>query len=261
MAQLRSANIWLTGASSGIGEALALELGRRGARLALSARRGEVLESLVHRIKSAGGDARAFPVDVTDIEALKTTQQAIRSELGPIDILIANAGTHIFSVPENFDSAEYLFLMDTNYGGMLRAIEAALPDMLCRGKGEIVGMASLAGFRGLPRAAAYGASKAAMIHFLESIRFHLKYNNIGVTIVNPGFVKTPLTDKNDFFMPFLTSPEKAARIICDGIERGRKEISFPIPFNWLLKLMRILPYPLYEWLISLEWHRHRKQRL
>ena len=114
-------------------------------------------------------------------------------------------------------------------------------------------MASLAGYRGLPRAGAYGASKAAAIHFLESIRFHLKTKGITISIVNPGFVKTPLTDKNDFRMPFLIDSDKAAKIICNGIERGKREIAFPWPFKWVLKIARILPDPIYERIVDRCW--------
>jgi short-subunit dehydrogenase len=247
--------VWITGASSGIGRALAFEFAKRGAVCALTSRSKEVLEELCGLIKKQNGKSEAYAGDVTDLEQMTRLANQIASELGPIDILMANAGTHIFSKPEMFDTKEYLNLMDINYGGILRSIEAVLPAMQDRGKGHIVGMASLAGFRGLPRAAAYGASKAAISHFLESARFHLEPFHIKVTIVNPGFVRTPLTDKNDFHMPFLTEPEKAAGIICSGIARERKEISFPAPFNWILKFMRVIPYFLYSSIINEIWKR------
>lgn len=251
---LRGTTIWLTGASSGIGRALAIELGRRGARLAITARNATQLQEVVEIIKSANGTASSYPGDVQNLEQLKEITARIASDFGaPIDMLIANAGTHIETHPEKFDSKEYLFIMDLNFGGMLRSIEAVLPSMLSRKRGHIVGVASLAGFRGLPRAGAYGASKSAMIHFLESVRYHLVRQGLFVTIVNPGFVKTPLTDKNDFKMPFLTSAEKAATIIADGLEKKRKDISFPIPFSWFLKLARIIPYPIYERIVERLW--------
>jgi len=252
--------IWITGASSGIGTALAHELAKRKAKLALTARRIGVLEDLVKELRGLGAEAISVPADVQDSTALASAVKKIEETLGPVDILIANAGTHVFSKPEQFDSKEYLNLMDINLGGILRAIEAVLPSMQKRGVGHIVGMASLAGYRGLPRAAAYGASKAAIIHFLESARFHLERINIPITIVCPGFVRTPLTDKNDFKMPFLVTPEKAAVLICNGIEKQKKEISFPIPFNWFLKLTRIIPYPLYEFLTKKLWQRMNGSR-
>lgn len=249
------AKIWITGATSGIGEALALELGRRGAKCFLTARRNDILAQLCARIVAAGGSAESYPGDVTDLPALQAIIGSIERDHGPIDIVIANAGNHIFSVPERFDSAEYIGLMDLNFGGMLRTIEASLPRMLERKTGRIVGMASMAGFRGLPRAAAYGASKAAMIHFLESLRYHLERSGIAVTIINPGFVRTPLTDKNDFKMPFLVEPDHAARIIADGLERDKDEIIFPWPFSWVMSLMRIIPECIYRPLIKIVWRR------
>lgn len=250
---LKGRCVWLTGASSGIGEALAYELARRGAKVAMTARRGEVLEQIAERIREQGGEAWSFPGNVTDVAEMKRVVESIESAVAPIDLAIPNAGTHIFTVPENFNSAEYLSIMQLNFGGILFCIEAVLPRMLERGRGYLAPVASLAGYRGLPRAAAYGASKAAAIHFLESIRFHLKLKGITVSIVNPGFVKTPLTDKNDFKMPFLVDAERAARIICRGIERGKREIAFPWPFTWVLKLGRVLPAPLYERIVDRCW--------
>jgi short-subunit dehydrogenase len=245
--------VWLTGASSGIGESLALELARRGARLALTARRAEVLEVLASRIRESGGVAESFPGDVTNLEEMKGVVRRIESTLGPVDLAIPNAGTHVFTKPEEFNSQEYIDLMNINYGGMLRCIEAVLPGMLERRQGYLAPVASLAGTRGLPRAAAYGASKAAMNHFLESIRFHLRRHEIVVTVINPGFVKTPLTDKNDFKMPFLVTPEDSARIICDGLEWCKREIAYPWQMNLLVKFGRLLPAPIYERIVDRLW--------
>ncbi|MFM9996657.1 MAG: SDR family NAD(P)-dependent oxidoreductase [Phycisphaerales bacterium] len=246
MYRLAGKRVWLTGASTGIGRALALELAARGAVCGLTARSEDALRTLHAEVEGRGGRAIVVPGDVTDLARMKAVAAELNDRLGGIDILIANAGTHLFTRPERFDSEEYLGLMNLNYGGMVRCIEAVLPFMLPRREGRIVGVSSLAGFRGVPRAAAYGASKAAMINFLESLRFHLSRERIGVTIVNPGFVRTPLTDKNDFHMPFLIDADRAARIMCAGIARGRDEISFPVPFNWMIKAMRVIPYPLYK---------------
>jgi len=250
---IKDSCVWVTGASSGIGEALTIELARRGARVAITARRADVLESLRSSLGEYAGQVACFPGDVRNLDEMKRIVAAVEAHFGPIDIAIPNAGTHIFSVPEEFNSKEYLDLMELNFGGMLHCIEAVLPGMLGRGRGAIAPVASLAGYRGLPRAAAYGASKSAMIHFIESIRFHLVRKGITISIVNPGFVKTPLTDKNDFRMPFLVDATQAARIICNGIERGKREIAFPFPFNWVLKVARILPAPLYEALVNRCW--------
>ena len=139
----------------------------------MTARNEQALEALRVEIESHGGRALVLPGDVTDANRMKAIATELEAQLGGIDILVANAGTHVFTQPEHFDAREYLALMDLNHGGMLRCIEAVLPAMLKRGSGRIVGISSLAGLRGVPRAAAYGASKAAMINFLESIRFHL----------------------------------------------------------------------------------------
>lgn len=252
---LTGKRIWLTGASMGIGRAVALELAARGAVVALTARSEQQLEDVRQEIAGRGGSSIVVPGDVTDAARMTAIATELQGELGGVDILIANAGTHLFTRPEAFDAEEYLELMDLNYGGMLRCIEAVLPSMLARRSGRIVGVASLAGLRGVPRAAAYGASKAAMISFLESLRFHLARADVQVTIVNPGFVRTPLTDKNDFNMPFLMDADRAAEVMCNGIAKGKDEISFPIPFSWMIKLMRIVPYPLYALIMRRAWKR------
>lgn len=255
MTSLDGKRIWLTGASLGIGRALAHELATRGAQTVLTSRSEETLNAVRREVEKLGGKAVVKPGDVTDLERMKAIALEIESELGGVDILIANAGTHIVTRPEEFDTSEYLDLMDINYGGTLRCIEAVLPGMLACKSGRIVGVASLAGMRGLPQAAAYCASKGAIINFFQSMRIHLKEHEIGVTIVNPGFVRTPLTDKNDFHMPFLIEPEKAARIICSGIAHDRSEISFPIPFSWTIRLLRVIPYPIYNWIMTRVWRR------
>jgi short-subunit dehydrogenase len=255
MTSLQGKRIWLTGGSLGIGRSLAHELGTRGASVVLTARNEEALDSVRREVESIGGKVSIKPGDVTDLERMKEIASEVETEWGGIDILIANAGTHIPSEPVQFDTDEYLNLMDINYGGAVRCMEAVMPGMLERKSGRIVAVASLAGLRGMPTAAAYSASKGAMINFFQSSRFHLQEHNIGVTIVNPGFVRTPLTDKNDFHMPFLIEPEKAARIICNAIARGRSEVSFPIPFSWTIRLLRVIPHPIYNWIMTRVWRR------
>lgn len=259
MESLNNKIIWITGASSGIGEAFAEECVKRGARVALTARRAEALSQLVERINSKQGGsearARAYPADVSSTEALKGVVAAIEAELGPIDIVVANAGINEYVSLGSFSAEAYLSVMNVNYGGLLRCIEAVLPGMRARGRGRIAGVASIAGFRGLPTSGAYGASKSAMIHFLESIRFQLEPLGIGVTVINPGFVKTPMTDTNDFHMPFLMNCSDAVACMADGLERGAKEITFPWLFSRILKGGRILPFPLYEWIVRKVWSR------
>jgi short-subunit dehydrogenase len=249
MRSLSGARVWLTGASSGIGEALVPPLLRRGARVAVSARRAERLEALAQRWRANGGEVLVVPLDATDRPAVLAAARRIEEAWGGIDVAIFNAGTHTPSTSDGFDSAQFVDTMTLNYFGVIYGIEAVLPAMLARGSGHIVGVASLAGYRALPRAPAYGASKAALILALDSIRFDLEPRGITVTTVNPGFVKTPLTDKNTFKMPFLMDVEDAAAIMVRDIERQKRESHFPVPFSWMLKLLRILPFPLYRLLI------------
>ena len=252
---LRDKIVWLTGAGSGIGEGLALELARRGAQVALTGRTRETLETVARDIAHGGGKAVVIPADVTKADEIQNGYRTLVTSLGTPHIVIANAGTHIETWPEQFKGSEYLSIMDINFGGMIRLFDAVLPEMIARKEGTIVGVASLAGFRGLPRAAAYGASKSAIIHFLESIRFHLRHCGVRVVTINPGFVKTPLTDKNDFHMPFLLTIEESARAICDGLEAEKTTISYPPLFALLFRVMRILPEWLYNFLVEKQWQR------
>lgn len=245
--------VWITGASSGIGEHLAYELAKRGARLALSARRSELLATVCQNINKANPAAWSFPTDVLKQDSLSQTQQQILKQLGPIDIVVANAGSHIESKPEEFNAQEYLYIMDLNFGGVIRTVQAALPDFIKRRQGQVVVVSSLAGYRGLPSAAAYGASKAALTHFYESSRFHLQPLGIDVKIISPGFVRTPLTDKNKFSMPFLVEPEKAACIIANGIASKQNEVAFPFVFSRFMKFMQMLPSPIYNYFVSKRW--------
>ncbi len=250
MPQLEDSTIWLTGASSGIGEALARRLARIPCRLAISARRADVLEKLAGELNEGPATVRAFPLDVTDRDAVRQTTDAIAGAFGPVDVLIANAGTYKPDDPEHFDAEICDDTMRLNFSGAVYCIEAVMPAMIERRSGYIVGVSSLVGYRGLPRASAYGASKAALINFLEALRFGLHHHGVQVSIVNPGFVKTPLTDKNDFEMPFLMPADRAVEVMVRGMERGKKEIYFPWQLAWIFKLMRVLPFPLYHRLIA-----------
>jgi NADP-dependent 3-hydroxy acid dehydrogenase YdfG len=247
---LRDRVTWITGASSGIGEALIAQLVARGARVAISARREERLRTLAHAWRTRGADVAAFPLNVIDRAANATTVAAIEAALGPIDLAIFNAGGHLKGSGRRFDGRQYVDIMELNYCGVVYGLEAVLPGMLERRRGHVAGVASLTGYRPIPTAGAYGASKAALIHMLDAIRFDLEPRGIAVTVVNPGFVKTPLTDRNRFPMPFLMPVDRAAEIIVSGLERERREVHFPKRLSWTLKAMRVLPYPLYEWIIG-----------
>lgn len=250
MSELKNKIVWITGASTGIGKSLAVLAAQKGAKVAITARSKDTLIAVVNQITAAGNTAFAFEGDVTSIAQMKDVSKQIEQKFGPIDILVSNAGTYAPTDPASFSSETYQDIMRLNYGGLLTCIEAVLPSMLLRSNGYIVGVASLVGYRGLPRACSYGASKAAVINFLESLRFDVEPYGISVSVVNPGFVKTPLTDKNDFEMPFLIDSDEAAKAIVKGLENKDFEIHFPKSLSYIFKLLRILPYSLYHTLIS-----------
>lgn len=225
----------ITGASSGIGQALARELSRRGWELLLLARRVELIEKLPR--------SQAVACDVTDADAVK---QAVR---GPFDLAIANAGVGIRNHAAKFSLADAEHVLRVNVFGMLYLFDAVVPSMIERRSGRFAGIASVAGLRGIPSAAPYSASKAAMQTFLEASRVELASYGVGVTIVNPGFIATPMTAKNRFPMPLMMTPERAARIIVDGIERGKRVVEFPRRISLLMRAVRIMPDPLYDRLV------------
>jgi short-subunit dehydrogenase len=230
--------VWVAGASSGIGAALVLELAARGCRVAASARRADRLDELA---ASAAGEVLPVPLDVTDRAATLAAAESIRARLGAIDLAVLNAAYWGQFRVETWDTDVIRRHFDTNVLGMVHGIEAVLPDMRRRRHGAIAGVASLAGYRGFPRSEAYGATKAAEINLLESLRIDLHPAGIAVHTVCPGFVRTDLTAKNTFRMPFMLEPDDAARRIVRGIERGKAEIAFPLPMAALMKTARIVP--------------------
>ena len=247
---LENARIWLTGASSGIGEALVPALTAAGARLAITARRADRLEALAAAHARPGRPILVLPADVTDRDAVRRAVQAVEREWGGIDLALLNAGTGKGVAVRAFDTGTFRSIMDVNFFGVLHGIEAVLPGMLERRAGRIAGVASLAGYRAGPGLAGYGSSKAALIHVLESLRFGLARYGIGVTVINPGFVRTPMTAVNRYWMPALMPVDRAAARIVRGLRRDRKEIHFPRRLSWTLKVLRILPFPVYERIIS-----------
>lgn len=242
--------IWLTGASSGIGEAFARRLFRLPCKLAITARNQEKLNELVAASANHPAEVRAYAGDVTKRERMREIVKEIGQDFGTLDVMVANAGTHVPTEVTEFDVEQYRNIAEINYFGVLNCIDAVLPGMREREAGHIVGVSSVAGYRGLPRAAAYGASKAAVTHFLESLRLDVEEFGIAVSVVSPGFVKTPLTDKNDFEMPFLISAEQAAEEMLKGIEKKDFEIHFPKRFTLFLKFLRILPIRWYHFVIK-----------
>ncbi len=237
--------IWITGAGKGIGRALALELGARGNIVAASARTQADLDTLVTEGAARGASIHPYRLDVTDSEAVARTAEDIARNLGPLELAVLNAGTHSEVSVDNFDLAEFRRVMETNVMGAANGLSALLPGMIARRRGRIALVASVAGYRGLPSAGAYSASKAALIALGEALKPELEQAGVGLVLINPGFVDTPLTRRNTFPMPFLMEPRKAARIIADGLEKNRFEIVFPWQMSLLMKLLRILPYPLF----------------
>jgi NAD(P)-dependent dehydrogenase (short-subunit alcohol dehydrogenase family) len=232
---------WITGASSGIGRALALHLARDGWRVAASARNADALAALA----AASPGIVPVPLDVTDERAVAAAVAAIEDAHGPIALAVLNAGTHEAMGAEDFSAAPLRRLIDLNLMGVANALAALLPRMRARRAGHIAVVASLAGYRGLPTAAAYGASKAAVIVLCEALKPDCDRLGITLQLVNPGFVATPLTARNRFTMPFLMPLERATAAFARGLRSRRFEIVFPWRFAMLMKLLRLLPYRLY----------------
>jgi len=241
---------WVVGASSGIGAAVARELQSRGAGVAISARRADLLADV------AAGTMLAVPADVTDPVSLTAAAARIRDELGPIDVVIISAGSWQQMEAGNWDTATFNNIVTVNLIGMSNAIAAVLPAMLTRGSGVIAGIASVAGYRGLAGSEAYGATKAAQINLLESLRISVARSGVRVTTICPGFVRTDLTAGNTFPMPFMIEADAAARSICDGLERGRTEIVFPVRMAVVMKVARLVPA--YVW--AAFWSRSSRPR-
>ncbi|HET7705669.1 MAG TPA: SDR family NAD(P)-dependent oxidoreductase, partial [Thermoanaerobaculia bacterium] len=233
----------ITGASSGIGLALAQELDRRGWELALLARRTELLTEAVATLKRA----TAVTCDVTSATAVADAVRRAESALGgPFDLAVANAGIGYPTRAAKFDAEAAGEIIRVNVIGMINLFSAVVPSMIERRSGRFAGVASLAGHRGLPTASAYSSSKAAMQSFLEASRIELAPYGVGVTIINPGFIVTPMTAKNRFRMPFLMKADRAATIIADGLERGKRVIEFPRPMSIATRFMRHLPDAVYD---------------
>lgn len=239
--------VFLTGASSGIGEALALAMAKRGATLGLAARREELLKELAEKCEQVGGKARYFAVDVIDAKAVAAAAKALRSEFGKIDILIANAGIGgNNSETRNFNAEAVAQVININLLGAVNAVSAVLPSMLENKSGQLVAVSSLAGFRGLPKSAAYSASKAGMTAFFESVRLDVQHKGVAVTIIQPGFIKTPLTSGRANKMPFLMELEDSIPLFLNAIERGKKFAAFPWQLATFVRLARIFPANLYD---------------
>ncbi|MFG1815410.1 SDR family NAD(P)-dependent oxidoreductase [Kribbella sp. NPDC049174] len=240
--ELTGRRTWIVGASSGIGAALARELADRGARVAVSARRVSELQDV------AAGRMAVVPVDITDAEAVRQAADRVVEELGGLDIVVLSAG--YWKQLKEFDAESFQRHLDVNLSGMAHCLDAVIPRLQAAHAGLIVGIASVAGYRGLPGAEAYGATKAAQINLLEALRANLRPDGINVVTVCPGFVATEMTRSNSFPMPFIISAPRAAREIADGIERRTTRITFPWQMAWLARLAKIVPDNLWTRLLA-----------
>jgi NAD(P)-dependent dehydrogenase (short-subunit alcohol dehydrogenase family) len=231
--ELTGRRIWIVGASSGIGAALAGALDARGAHVAVSARRESALRDL------AGDRMAVVPVDITDGPAVRRAAAQVVDELGGLDIVVLSAG--YWKQLKEFDAKAFQQHLDVNLSGMANCLEAVIPLMEAAGAGIIVGISSVAGLRGLPGSEAYGATKAAQINLLESLRVGLAPKGVDVLTVLPGFVDTEMTSTNQFPMPFMVTAPVAARMIADGIERRQAKIVFPWQMGIFAKLAPLVP--------------------
>jgi short-subunit dehydrogenase len=238
--------VWLIGASSGIGEALAEELLQAGARVALSARRKDRLEA----IANDNTNALVLPFDIIDRQAWHQQHEHILAQFGGIDLIVFCAADYHPERSWELDADDAAHTLAVNLSSVYTGLATVLPDMLANGTGGIAIVASVAGYLGLPNASVYGPSKAALINLAELLYVDLHPRGLNVYLINPGFVKTPLTDKNNFTMPAMQTPQAAAQEICRGLASGLFEIHFPRRFTFALKLAGLLPYRIRFALIS-----------
>jgi short-subunit dehydrogenase len=237
---------WITGASTGIGRELAIKLARDGVQVAASARSADRLGELAR----AQSGIVPVPVDVADRVAVAAAYRHVLAAIGSIDLAVLNAGVWHPMAASDYDAERVAQSMTVNYLGIAHALEPLIPGMIAAGKGHLALVASVAGYRGLPKAAAYAPSKAAVISLAEVLRLELSRHGITVTLVNPGFVETPMTAVNEFPMPYMMKAEDAADRILSGLKRGKFEIAFPWQLVTMLKLLRVMPNSLYLRLAS-----------
>lgn len=237
MSAVKGKTFWVIGASEGLGREIAKGLVGAGANVVLSARSEDRLQQLALEL----GAARPLAMDVTDITSVSNAV----SKLGPVDGVVYNAGAYAPMRSQDWDSEAALAMLDVNFAGALRVLGHIVPDFASQGRGDITLIGSLAGYQGLPAAIGYGASKAALISLAETMRHDLRGSGVTVRVVNPGFIKTRLTEKNDFSMPQLMTAERAAGHVVRAIGKKRFRTDFPRPFCWAIKLLALLP----DWLI------------
>ena len=238
----------ITGASSGIGKGLALELAARGASIGLVARRQNLLDEIVNTVRLRGKKAYAIAVDVRDADAMRFAADRIRDQLGPIDILIANAGIGTATHISQLDPIHVANVMSINVLGAANSVAAVVAQMIERGEGQLVAISSLAAYRGLAKSAAYCASKAAVSAYFESIRIDLRGTGVDVTIIHPGFIKTALTAGREAKMPYLMELDDAIPKIVSAIEKRKKSVAFPWQLATVVRASMLMPTFMYDWI-------------
>jgi len=238
----------ITGASSGIGKGLALSIAAGGGRLGLLARREELLDEIVDQIKAQGGKAIAISADVRDAQAVRAAADRIRAELGPIDVMIANAGIGTSNHASQLNPDQVAEVININVLGAVNSVAAVTPEMIERKSGQLVAISSLAGYRGLPKSAAYCASKAAMSSFFESLRIDLRNTGVTVSVIYPGFIKTPLTSGRAAKMPYLMELDDGVQKILNAIEKGKKSYAFPWQLATIVRTSLVMPASMYDWI-------------
>ena len=238
--------IWITGASSGIGKALAEKFASEGWQVAISARRKEILDEMAKH-----ENISSHPLDVTDQDQINDVFSKIINEFGNLDLCVFSSGTYDPKLEQEINIKQNKFVMETNFFGVLYCIKSVEKYFKDKKNGHISIVSSIAAYRGLPNSSGYGPSKAALTNLAESLYFDFKKYNVRISLVSPGFIKTPLTDKNEFPMPFIKSPEYAAEKMFNGLTKSKSfEIHFPKALTLLLKFLRILPYRIYLFLID-----------
>ena len=238
--------IWITGASSGIGKALAEKFASEGWKVAISARRKEILDVI-----ALNENISSYPLDVTDQNQIDKIFKKIIDDFGGLDLCVFSSGTYDPKLEQEINIKQNKFLMETNFFGVLYSIKTVEKYFKEKKDGHISVVSSVAAYRGLPNSSGYGPSKAALTNLTESLYFDFKKFNVRISLVSPGFIKTPLTDKNEFPMPFIKSPEFAAEKMFNGLTKNTSfEIHFPKALTILLKFLRILPYKIYLFLID-----------
>ena len=238
--------IWITGASSGIGKALAEKFSSEGWKVAASARRKEILDEM-----SSHENIFSYPLDVTNQDQIKISFEKIIEDFNGLDLCVFSSGTYDPKLEQEINVKQNKFVMETNFFGVLYCINAVENYFKNKKNGHISIVSSVAAYRGLPNSSGYGPSKAALTNLAESLYFDFKKHNVRISLVSPGFIKTPLTDKNEFPMPFIKSPEFAAEKMFNGLTKSKAfEIHFPKALTILLKIFRVLPYKIYLFLID-----------